>query len=89
MTSWKDLPAMPDIKPITTPLAEITPMPISMEERQTRTLAMLYELRLQTLLCSDAATRLGWLSAGFKARQAHDLLCQALTELETAHPELT
>lgn len=67
---------------------DIAPMPISIPERQTRTLSMLYELRNQTLMASEAAARLGWLSPGFKTRQAHDLICQSITEIETRHPEL-
>lgn len=64
-------------------------MPISIAERQTRTLALLYELRNQTLMASEAAARLGWLSPGCKVRAAHDLIRQSITEIETRCPEPT
>ena len=68
---------------------EITPMPISVEQRRTCLLSMLYELRAQTMMASDAAARLKWLVPGFKCRAAHDAICEAISIVEQQHPELT
>jgi hypothetical protein len=68
---------------------EIAPMPISIPERQTKLLAMLYELRAQTMMASDAAARLKWLVVSQELRQSHDSVCRAISIVEQQHPELT
>jgi len=70
------------------PEAEERTAEIPLAERQTKTLCHLYELRLQLLTASLAATECHWLAAALEIHQAHDLVNAALQRIEKNNPEL-
>jgi hypothetical protein len=61
----------------------------TLEERQTKTLCHLYELRLQLLTASLAVSECHWLAAALEVNQAHDLVSAAIQRIEKTNPALT
>jgi len=66
-----------------------SPPVVSREQRETETLAKLYELRLQLATAADAASKLGWLLPAVMIKRAGDDVDGAICLIETKNPHLT